>query len=169
MKKALQVAHFRADLSLPDGAAGSGPREACARSFFHCFAKFLGVDRRGPPASLLDVLGSGVRERLVRALGGGRRGLREGPRSEPQATRGSLAESLSQTRKDLALELPELEGPGGGARRDVQRAVPSEARRPRVRRHGVTDDLGPDGHEIRHRSGRAEAAQLASNSGADSV
>src|SRR2546426_6241914 len=129
MKKALQVPHFRADLSLPDRAAGSGPRKACARSFFHCFAKFLGVDRRGPAARLLDVLPGGLRRRLLRALGGGRRGLREGPRGEPQAGRGGLAESLLEAPEDLVLELAELEGPGGGARRDVQRAVPGKARR----------------------------------------
>src|SRR5204863_6679176 len=105
MKKALQVTHFRADLSLPDGAAGSGPREACARSFFHCFAKFLGADLRRPAARLLHVLGRGVRKTFVGTLRGRRRGLRERPRGEPQAARSSLPESLFQAREDLALEL----------------------------------------------------------------
>src|SRR5947208_1836858 len=162
MKKALQVTHFRADLSLPDRAAGSGPREACARSFFHCFAKFLGVDLRRPAARLLDVLGRGVRKRFVGTLRGRRRGLRERPRGEPQAARSSLPESLFQAREDLALELAELEGPGRGARRNVQRAVPGEARGPRVRGNGIADCPGPGRDEVRHRSGRAETAELAS-------
>src|SRR5919204_2342465 len=109
MKKALQVAHFRADLSLPDGAAGRGAREARARSFFHCFAEFFRVDLRGPAASLRGLLFGGLRKRVPKTLGGDRRGLGKRPRSEPQPAR-SL---LSETRADLALELAELERPGG--------------------------------------------------------
>src|SRR5207248_2567770 len=105
MKKALQVPHFRAEVSLPDGAAGSGPREACARSFFHCFAKFLGVDLRGPAARLLDVLGRGGRKRFVGTLRGGRCSLREGAGGEPQTAGRGLPESIFQAREDLALEL----------------------------------------------------------------
>src|SRR5205823_7368257 len=131
--------HFWADVSLPDGAAGRGPREARARSFFHCFAKFLRVDLRRPAARLLDVLGRGVRKGFVGTLRGRRRGLRKRPRRKPQAARSSLPKRLFQAREDLALELAELEGPRGGARRDVQRAVPGEARGPRVRRDGIAD------------------------------
>src|SRR5438105_7650425 len=161
MKKALQVLHFWADVSLPDGAAGRGPREARARSFFHCFAKFLGVDLRRPAACLLDVLGRGVRKRFVGTLRGRRRGVRKRPRGEPEATRSSLPESVFQAREDLALELAELEGPRGGARRDVQRAVSGEARGPRVRGDGITDSLRPSGDEICHCASRPEAAELA--------
>jgi hypothetical protein len=41
MKKALQVKHFRANLSVSDGAAASGPREARPRSFFYRFAQIF--------------------------------------------------------------------------------------------------------------------------------
>jgi hypothetical protein len=41
MKKALQLAHFRAGVSLPDPAVVSGRREAHSRSFFDRFAEFF--------------------------------------------------------------------------------------------------------------------------------
>jgi hypothetical protein len=44
MKKALEVAHFRARRSLSERAVGSGSREAHPRSFFYRFAEFFGVD-----------------------------------------------------------------------------------------------------------------------------
>src|SRR2546427_4288586 len=109
MKKALQVAHFRADLSLPDGAAGIGPREACARSFFHCFAKFFRLDRGGPRLRLVRLLESGLRERGPESLGRGRRRPGKRARSELQPPRSRFSEHLSKARKDLPLELAELE------------------------------------------------------------
>src|SRR5947208_17092966 len=133
MKKALQVVHFRANLSLPDGAAGIGPCEACARSFFHRFAKFLGADRRRPGARLADVLRGGLEWPRWTSLGGRRRGLRKWPRSEPEPLRRGLAEHLAQPRQDLALELAELESPDRRARGNVERPVSPDARRPRVR------------------------------------
>src|SRR5205823_882178 len=116
---------------------------------------------------LLDVLGRGVRKRFVGTLRGGRRGLRERPRGEPQTARRGLPEGLFQAREDLALELAELEGPRGGARGDVQRAVSGEARGPRVRGDGIADCPGPGRDQVRHRPGRAETAELASYCAAD--
>src|ERR1044072_1178668 len=124
MKKALQVAHFRADLSLPERAVGSGSREARSRSFFHCFAKFFRADRGDPFAGLLRLLRGGLRSRLPSVLRGRRRGLRKGAGRELDPRRSVL----SETRPDLALEVPQLERPCGGARVDEQRAVPAQPR-----------------------------------------
>src|SRR5919108_4163822 len=132
MKKALQVAHFRAELSLPDGAAGIGPREACARSFFHCFAKFLRLDRRRPRASLSLLLRGRLENGRRLALGLRRRRLRQRARRELQPAWRCLSQPLPQAWEDLALELPELERPHGRARRDVKGSVTRDPRRPRV-------------------------------------
>src|SRR6185437_8219735 len=99
MKKALQLAHFRAEVSLPDRAAGRGPREACARSFFHCFAQFVGVDRGGPGMSLARLVDGGLRKWLRPGLERLRRGLRERSGSEPQALRRRGSERLSKARQ----------------------------------------------------------------------
>src|SRR4029078_10342490 len=107
MKKALQLAQFRAEVSLPEGAAGRGPREACARSFFHCFAQFLRVDRGSPGMGLARLVEGRLREGLRPALEPLRRGLRERSGSEPQALRRRGSEGLLEARQDLALELPE--------------------------------------------------------------
>src|SRR5436190_6347092 len=111
MKKALQLAHFRAEVSLPDRAAGRGPREACARSFFHCFAQFLGVDRGRPGVGLARLVDRGFRQWLRPRLGRLSLGLRKGPRSEPQAPRPRGSEGLLEAGQDLSLELAELECP----------------------------------------------------------
>jgi hypothetical protein len=41
MKKALQLPHFRADLSVSDRAAVSGPCQARPRGFFYRFAQIF--------------------------------------------------------------------------------------------------------------------------------
>src|SRR3954470_9338256 len=169
MKKALQVAHFRAELSLPDRAAGRGPREACARSFFHCFAKFFGVDRRRPRVGLARLLAGGLGEGLRRCLRVLGRGLRKRPRSEPEAARRGLAECLLETRKDLALEVAELECPGRGARVHEQGSVPRKACRPGVRRHLSPDQARPGGHHVGHGARRPETTELVADCLADPV
>src|SRR6185369_4299263 len=111
MKKALQLAHFRAEVSLPDGAAGRGPREACARSFFHCFAQFLGVDRGRPGMGLARLVEGGLRKGLRPSLVPLWLGLRKGPGSEPQPLRRGRSQRLLETRQDLSLEVAQLERP----------------------------------------------------------
>src|SRR3954454_1923445 len=108
MKKALQLAHFRAEVSLPDGAAGRGPREACARSFFHCFAQFLGVDRGGPGMGLARLVESSLRQGLRPGLGPLWLELRKRSRSEPQTLRRRRSQRLLEARQDLSLEVAEL-------------------------------------------------------------
>src|SRR6476659_9169387 len=108
MKKALQLPHFRANVSLAGGAAVSGGCEAHPRSFFYRFAEIFGVDRGGPLVRLARLLERGLRKRLW---------------SEPQALRRCLRGRLAQALRDLALELLELEGPGRRSGVHEQRPV----------------------------------------------
>ena len=96
------------------------------------------------------------------AGGSGRRS-----RSELQPGRRGLAERLLEAREDLALEMPELEGPGGRAGRDEQRPVACEAGRPRVHGDLLSDDAWPRRDEVCHRAGGPEPAQLAPDRLAD--
>src|SRR6188508_3115224 len=63
IKKALQVAHFRARGSVSDRTVVSGPCEARLRSLFYRFAQIFRLDAGGPAAGLLRHLQRGFRER----------------------------------------------------------------------------------------------------------
>src|SRR5919204_3859056 len=104
MKKALQLVHFWAALSLPDWAVGSGRCEAHPGSFFYRFAEFFGADRGRPAARLARVLERGLGRRLDRRLGRGRREFGERSGSEPQTGRSRGAEGRTQAPGDLRLE-----------------------------------------------------------------
>src|SRR6476659_7558341 len=162
MKKALQLPHFRADVSLAGGAAVSGGCEAHPRSFFYRFAEIFGVDRGGPLVRLARLLERGLRQRCFRRLRSRGGKLRKRSRSEPQARRGGLRGRLAQALRDLALELLELEGPGRRSGVHEQRPVAGEPRRPRVRGHGLPDGSRPGGDELGHQPRpTAEAGELA--------
>src|SRR5258705_4663249 len=156
MKKALQVAHFRAEISLAGGAAVSGACEAHPRSFFYRFAEIFGLDRRGPLVRLACLLERGLRKGPFHVLRSRRGKLWQGAGSETQARRRGLRDRLAQTPRDLPLQLLQLEGPGRGGGVHVQRAVPGEARWPRVHGHGLTDRVGPGSHELGHLRGAAK-------------
>src|SRR4029078_13667778 len=66
MKKALQLARFRAGVSVAGGAAVSGGYEAHPRSFFYRFAEIFGVDRGSPLVCLARLLERGFRQRPPR-------------------------------------------------------------------------------------------------------
>src|SRR6476659_5512964 len=155
MKKALQLPHFRADVSLAGGAAVSGGCEAHPRSFFYRFAEIFGVDRGRPLVRLARLLERGLRQRLFRRLRSRGGKLRKRPWSEPQALRRCLRDRLAQALRDLALELLQLEGPG-------RRSGVHEQRPPRVRGHGLPDGSRPGGDELGHKPRpTAEAGELA--------
>src|SRR5580765_2247402 len=147
MKKALQSYAFRAEVSLAARAVVSGACEAHPRSFFDRFAEILG----GNPSS-----------ELVRRLW-------EGARREAQTARRGLAERLPQTASDLSLELLKLERPRRRGGVHVQRSVARDPCRPRVRRDRLADRPGPRGHNLGHRAGRAEAAELTPDLVADPI
>src|SRR6266542_1180360 len=169
MKKALQLTHFRADSSVSNRAAVSGPGEARARSIFYRFAQIVRLDRRGPIPRLPRLLRRGLRQRLGMARLGRRQRLRKAARDEAETARSRLAENLSQPSGDLALELLELERPGRRAGVHVQRPVPRQTGGPGVARHSLDDRLGPAAHEIGHRSRAAKATELAANGFADAI
>src|SRR5436305_4782266 len=167
MKKPLQVPHFSGKFSLSDGAAVTAACEACACSFFHCFAKFFGADRRDELVRLARLLRSGLRRRRFGSRGGRFAAVRERPRREPEPRRRILAEGSAQPPQDLPLELAELERPCGRAGVDLQRSVTGESSRPRLRGHLLADRVGPAGDQVGHRTRRAVPAELASDGLAD--
>src|SRR5215211_1824278 len=112
MKKALQLAHFRAGVSLPDPAVVGGRCEAHSCSFFYRFAEFFGRDRRRQVVGGARLLQRRLRRSLSRRRGGLRDGLRKGARREAKTLRRGLAELASKTLGDLCLELLQLECPG---------------------------------------------------------
>src|SRR6266540_1416902 len=160
MKKALQVTHFWAKGSLPDGAAVRSAREARSRSLFYRFAQFFRLDPRRPRARLACVLERGL-ERLRGAAARVRRAcLRKRTRREPQPRWSILPERLPKTCRDLARELGQLERPGRGARGDMQGPISREPRRPGIRSDGLTDGGRPGRDQVGHHPGGAEAAEL---------
>ena len=168
-KKALQIPRFRAELSLSERAVGRGSCEACrSRSgdelpqlrIVHLCSNF---SRSGPVgrgwgernSSLFpDALCTRFRERTGR---------------ETQPPRLGLAERVREARRDLRLELRELEGPRRGADRNVQCPVPPQPCRPRVRGDRVADDRRPRSHDLGHPTGGPEAGELATDVAADSL
>ena len=158
-KKALQIPRFRAELSLSERAVGRSSCEACRsrsgdelpqlRIVYLCsnFSRSgpVGRGRGGRNSSLFpDVLCTRFRQRAGR---------------EAQTARLGLAERVREARGDLRLELRELEGPRRRADRYVQRSIPSQPRRPRVRGDRVAHDLRPRGHDLGHSAGGAEAGE----------
>ena len=161
MKKPLQVQHFGVKLSVSDGAAVTAAREACARSFFHCFAKFF------EPIAAARSCASRTCSAWAPA---GRLGLAErgrgGPGAAPERTelrRSGLPSAARRRGRISAFELAELERPRRRARVDVQRPVAGEPRRPGIRGDLLADRVGPAGDRVGHRAGRPEAAELASD------
>src|SRR5580765_8084652 len=105
MKKALQVAHFRAEVSLAGGAAVSGACEAHPRSFFYRFAEIFGLDRGSPLVRLACLFERGLRQGPFHVLRSRRGKLRQGTGSEAQVGRRGLGDRFAQTPRDLPLEL----------------------------------------------------------------
>jgi len=103
------------------------------------------------------------------ALLGGHEGLRQASRNDPEPARRSLPENLPQPSHDLAFELLELEGPGGRTGVDVQRAVPSQAGRPRIAGDRFADRLGPGTDQVGHLARGAEATELPTDCIADPI
>src|SRR4029077_1094008 len=162
MKKALQLARFRADVSLAGGAAVSGGYEAHPRSFFYRFAEIFRVDRGSPLVCLARLLERGLRQRPIRLRSSRGGKLRTRPWCEAQPGRRSLRDRLAQAPRDLALELLELESPRRGGGVHEQRPVACKPGGPGVRGHGLAYGGGPGSDELRHqRRPTAEAGELA--------
>src|SRR5215217_129589 len=167
MKKALQLAHFRAAVSLPDPAVVGVCCEAPSRSLFYRFAEFFGGDRRRQVVGGPRLLERRLRRSLPRRRGGLHDGLRKGPRREAQTLRRSLAELAAKTLGDLRLELLQLERPGRRAGVDVQRPVAGEPCGPGVCRNRLAHRGRPGGDEVEHPPHAAEAVELPSHLGPD--
>src|SRR5215213_9607623 len=105
MKKALQVGHFRAAISVSDGAAVRGPGEAHSRSFFYRFAEFFRRDRRRELACLPCLLERGLRRRRPPSLLVGLWKLRERPSGEAKGRRRARSEGLTEAGADRGFEL----------------------------------------------------------------
>src|SRR5439155_11506354 len=138
--------------SVSDRLVGPPPREAETDRFLHTFAQVFILDPGGDRASPLRVLRAHLERRPRRLL----RGLRQRPGSEADLRH-------TEGRGDLHGALAQLVGPHRIRRRDLNRAVLRDARRPRVAR-----DRGPDGgrpafNELCHPGLRTEPRQLGAN------
>src|SRR3954454_6919179 len=111
IKKALQVAPFRAAPSVSDRAAVTDAREAHPRSFFYRFAEFFGLDAQRQLLGLPHLLRGRLRRRLATGLRSGRLRLRQGARREAQASRRGLTERFRVAARDSSIEVPHIAPP----------------------------------------------------------
>ena len=88
-----------------------------------------------------------------------RAGLREAAPVRSEARPARITRAGPRGVPDVALDLRQLERPGARARRDVQRPVAGDARRPGVGGDPRPDRVGPDRHDVGDGAAGAEASR----------
>ena len=162
MKKALQIAHFRARGSVSDRAVGSGRSRGSSRQLSRPISRSSSCAiARGQLVRRARVVERGLRRRPARCFGSLRRRLRKGSRSEAQARRRSLAE---RSRSRLERSPPRAAASSNAQVEEpaLTCSVPSRAIRAgqAFAAIGLTDRGRPGRHDVGHPRRRAEAVEL---------
>ena len=137
-KKSCKTAVLQGVGSVSERRVFGGPSEAQTDRFFHAFAKLFVTDRRRNLGRTTLVL-----RRRPNGLDGSDSDLlrRQRSRCEPNLRH-------AESRSDLRTAMTELERPDRIGRRNMQRAVACDPRRPRVARDRLSGHLGPAVDEI---------------------
>src|SRR4051794_27690165 len=151
MKKALQIRHLRAELSVSDGAVARRPCERRFYGFRDGFAQLWIHDPRGQLSRLSRLLRRRL-HRCRRSRSGDRLRQRSGREAKPRAAR--------QPVRDLARPLGQLEPPDRIAYVDNERPVGLRSRRPGVARDLLADGGGPLRDRVSGPAIGTDAAQL---------
>src|SRR6201987_1908551 len=154
MKKALQIPHLRAEVSVSDGAGGRGPGESHFYGFRNIFPQLRVLDPRGDGCRFAGLLRSRLEKR-------GRSRLRTCIRQ--RAGHEAKPRAAGQTARDLACTLGELEAPDGVADMDDERPVGLRPCRPGITRDLLAHGRGPSGHDVTGAAVGPDAAQLRAN------
>src|SRR5437868_2852690 len=156
--KALQIAHFRAAVSVSERAVvrvfRGRSREARAGRSRDQLAELRVLDRGRPLGRVARLLQGSLGTRFERGVRTLRRRFRKRSRRELELR------LRRQPRRDLRRTLRELEPPHGVARVHEQRAVAREARGPRVSRDLRADCSGPCSDGVADAALRTETSEL---------